>query len=86
MKRFFLFLSLTLVLGLAPAPGQQHAHEHALAVQPTETVVYVTRTGERYHRGTCRYLKKSKIPAELGVAKAQGYTPCKVCKPPTSAL
>ncbi|MBE0418065.1 MAG: thermonuclease family protein [Coriobacteriia bacterium] len=44
--------------------------------------VYVTNTGEKYHRDGCRYLSKSKIPISLADAKAQGYEPCKVCKPP----
>lgn len=29
----------------------------------------------------CRYLKKSKHAISLSNAKAQGYTPCSVCKP-----
>lgn len=46
-------------------------------------IVYVTRTGEKYHLGNCRYLHKSKIPMELEEAK-QKYEPCKVCKPPVN--
>lgn len=46
------------------------------------TVVYITRTGIRYHIGSCRYLHSSKIPTEINEAKEKGYTPCKVCKPP----
>jgi hypothetical protein len=44
--------------------------------------VYITATGKKYHLGSCRYLKESKIPISLSDAKAQGYTPCKVCDPP----
>ena len=43
--------------------------------------VYITRTGTKYHRGSCSYLKKSKIPISLKDAKAQGYTPCSRCRP-----
>jgi hypothetical protein len=43
--------------------------------------VYITKTGEKYHTSTCRYLSKSKIPIELKDALEQGYEPCKVCKP-----
>ena len=46
------------------------------------TTVYVTRTGERYHRGACRYLSQSKVPTTLEAARGAGYTPCKVCNPP----
>jgi micrococcal nuclease len=45
-------------------------------------IVYVTRTGAKYHRGHCRYLRRSKIPMKLRDAVAAGYTPCKVCVPP----
>jgi len=44
--------------------------------------VYVTNTGEKYHRDGCQYLKKSKIPISLSDAKAQGYGPCSRCNPP----
>jgi len=44
--------------------------------------VYVTATGEKYHRNGCRYLKKSKMPMTLSEAKEAGYKPCSVCKPP----
>ncbi len=46
-----------------------------------EPVVYVTRTGKRYHRNDCHHLSKSKIPMPLSEAKKEGYTPCKNCKP-----
>jgi len=47
-----------------------------------DTIVYITRTGAKYHQGWCRYLSKSKIEITLKEAKAEGYTPCKVCNPP----
>ena len=43
--------------------------------------VYVTRTGIKYHREDCRYLRKSKIPMALKEAKVN-YGACKVCAPP----
>ena len=49
---------------------------------PPEVTVYITRTGKKYHRLGCRYLRKSCIPISLTEAKRRGYTPCKVCKPP----
>jgi hypothetical protein len=48
-----------------------------------DVTVYVTKTGEKYHLGDCRYLKKSKIKTNLKWAKANDYDPCKVCEPPT---
>ena len=47
----------------------------------TDTItVHMTRTGSKYHRAGCRYLK-SDIPIRLKKAKARGLEPCKVCKP-----
>ena len=47
------------------------------------TVVYITRTGECYHAGECRFLQKSKIEITLADAVARGYRACKVCRPPS---
>jgi len=43
--------------------------------------VYITKTGEKYHTGSCRYLSQSKIAIELKDAIDQNYEPCKVCRP-----
>ena len=48
-------------------------------VSRTQTV-YITRTGSKYHRSSCRYLKYSKISISLEKAK-QNYGPCSVCRP-----
>jgi hypothetical protein len=50
--------------------------------KPQEVTVYVTKSGTKYHRAICRHLAKSKVPISLKDAKARGYTPCRVCKPP----
>ena len=44
-------------------------------------IVYITKSGQKYHRAGCRYLAKSAIPIERADAIARGYTPCNVCKP-----
>ncbi|GHV79156.1 hypothetical protein AGMMS49944_09470 [Spirochaetia bacterium] len=49
---------------------------------PAPVAVYITRTGEKYHRGNCRYVAKSKIEVTLQHAKERGLGPCSVCKPP----
>lgn len=43
-------------------------------------VVYITNTGECYHRGTCSYLK-SKIETTKEKAKAMGLRACSRCRP-----
>lgn len=45
------------------------------------TVVYVTRTGSKYHRLGCRYLRQSCYEISLAQAR-QMYEPCSVCNPP----
>lgn len=41
--------------------------------------VYITKTGKKYHRAGCSYLRKSKIAIDLKSAKASGYTACSRC-------
>lgn len=41
--------------------------------------VYITNTGAKYHTGSCRHVKKSKIEISLDDAIARGYTACSVC-------
>ena len=50
----------------------------------SESQVYVTRTGKKYHRDGCRHLNKSKIAISL-VEAQQKYSPCRRCNPPQSA-
>jgi hypothetical protein len=45
------------------------------------TIVYVTRTGECYHAGGCRYLSSSRLRISLKDARGT-YRPCSVCDPP----
>lgn len=42
--------------------------------------VYVTKSGECYHRDGCSSLRKSKIPMSRGEA-ASRYSPCSNCRP-----
>ena len=46
----------------------------------SDPIVYVTRTGQRYHTGSCSYLKYSKIPMKLSEARKR-YRPCSRCRP-----
>lgn len=46
-----------------------------------ETIVYVTKTGKSYHRGSCGSLKQSKIEIKLSDAKRRGFAPCRTCRP-----
>jgi uncharacterized cupredoxin-like copper-binding protein len=47
-----------------------------------DVIVYITKSGEKYHAGSCSYLSKSKIAITLGEAVRKGYGPCSRCSPP----
>jgi hypothetical protein len=91
MKRLLLVVALG--LGVALGVAQQrpfdlsHQFTTALVAQedPAKITVFITRTGEKYHRDGCRYLSRSKIATTLKDAVANGYGPCSVCRPPTVA-
>jgi hypothetical protein len=48
----------------------------------SDTVVYITKTGERYHIESCSSLRNSKIAITLGEAVVKRYEPCGRCNPP----
>jgi hypothetical protein len=55
-----------------PAPAAKPAPKPPKKVEAT---VYATRTGSKYHRDGCRYLKKSRIPMTVDEAKSMGLEP-----------
>ncbi|WP_246146810.1 thermonuclease family protein [Rubripirellula lacrimiformis] len=54
----------------------------APSIRTTDTTVYITDTGTKYHRQSCRYCRKSSSPIPLSRA-ISAYDACKVCKPPS---
>jgi hypothetical protein len=83
MKKLFLVWIAFLLFAVAPAtvgPNQTLAST-VQKKEKVERTVYITRTGEKYHRGTCHHLRRSKFAIKLSDAIAQGYEPCKVCRP-----
>ena len=52
------------------------------ASTPQSVMVYITKTGKKYHKDGCSSLSKSKTPISLTDAKSKGYTPCSICNPP----
>ena len=62
-------------------PDETTTEPQALTDESVTDIVYVTPSGERYHRPDCRYVK-GKNCAELTKAQAEkNHTPCKVCNP-----
>lgn len=48
---------------------------------PDWTLVFVTPSGGKYHRESCRYAKGGQV-LSLRSAVRRGYEPCGVCRPP----
>jgi hypothetical protein len=44
-----------------------------------EAIVYVARTGKKYHEAGCSHLTKSSIPVTLEQAQLEGKQPCSRC-------
>ena len=76
---FFLFVVSLWVSFSGFAPVAECQSVETVVVK--EQVVYITKTGKKYHKGSCHHLKKSKIEIKKSKAKELGYTACAVCKP-----
>ena len=64
-----------------PSTSAVPSDERSPEMDYDTNTVYVTDTGENYHREDCQYLFQSKIPITLDAAK-DVYSPCSVCEPP----
>lgn len=80
MKKLVIYLFLT-VCSLLPVSLVQGESNSYVTSQQKETVVYITRTGQKYHRAGCRYLSQSQIKITKSEAIKNRYGACKVCKP-----
>jgi hypothetical protein len=77
-----LLLMLALASSLFVGTSATSIRTSVIARHETKDVtVYVTKTGTKYHKSGCRYLKSSKIETTLAKAKEAGMTACSVCKP-----
>jgi competence protein ComEC len=82
MRQLIILILALVMSGAVAAPVPTQAPPPQRQAQTKEQTVYITKTGKKYHRGTCRYLSRSKIPVSLKDAQSNGYTPCSVCNPP----
>lgn len=48
---------------------------------PGDTLVYVTPSGEKYHRKECTYTGSTAVSMTIETAELRGYTPCSRCDP-----
>ncbi len=72
MKRIAAILCAVLILFSSASP---------IYADNGSTTVYITNTGQCYHRGSCSYLRQSKIAISLEEASRR-YRPCSRCNPP----
>ena len=68
------------VAGVAVVLGSYQGGRRSV---PRPTTVMLSRTGSRYHRAECRYLRGGGLPVTLPDARDGGYRPCRACGPPT---
>lgn len=81
MRKRILYLLLALAFLLPAASHVQGGDAAYSTVEQKDAVVYITKTGEKYHQAGCQYLKKSQIKTTKKEAVKNGYGACKVCKP-----
>ncbi len=67
----------------APRPARNPQPVISKPVKTDEIIVYVTKSGKKYHREGCQHLRKSSRAISLKEALEKGYEPCTRCKPPT---
>lgn len=80
MKKLMLLFLTSLCLLLSPSYSTP-SHQKVNFTETVQTVVYITKTGEKYHLESCSYLRQSKIKTTKKEAVANGYTACSRCKP-----
>jgi hypothetical protein len=73
MKRVWLVVVLMMLLSISC--GSRKKAAPAAAGQ----IVYVTKSGKKYHAEGCKSLGRSKIPMKLEDAQKRGLTPCGSC-------
>lgn len=82
MKKILFILLATLSLSLnGPAVFAQKHKPHKVKHITKEVTVYVTRTGSKYHRDGCSYLRRSSTPISKSDAITSGYGACSRCNP-----
>lgn len=54
--------------------------DESIETSLSNEIVYITKTGNKFHRSTCSSLHSSSIPLPRDKAE-ENYTPCKICNP-----
>ncbi|MFK7750884.1 MAG: hypothetical protein AB8B65_21015 [Kordia sp.] len=48
--------------------------------------VYTTKSGSKYHKSSCKYLKDSRKEFTIKKAESLGFTACEICKSTTKNI
>ena len=65
-----------------PTAGDEATEEaDAPGIEETTGIVYVTRTGRKYHRANCKHLRSVKFAIPIAEAMLD-FAPCRTCVPP----
>lgn len=77
---------LALISFAAHRPAAEPRQSSQQTTEEGAILVFVAKTGDRYHLQGCRYLSSGGEAVTLDAAEQRGYVPCKVCNPPKRSL
>ncbi|MBU3178575.1 hypothetical protein KPL47_19860 [Clostridium estertheticum] len=63
------------------AQSQSNTATQQSSSENNSQMVYITKTGKKYHSAGCRYLRRSEISIKKSEAINEGYNACSVCNP-----
>lgn len=72
-----------IIPAISKTAEQDSSSSEEQSAAPEETAVYITRTGEKYHKPDCYHIAGKTGLIELTITEAEqaGYEPCKDCYP-----
>lgn len=79
--RMILVATVFLLLLSCGCKKDQPKTQYVSNSKASDTIVYITKTGECYHTSNCYTLRKSKIKRNLDEVYKE-YRPCSNCCPP----
>lgn len=92
MKKILSFVLLAIILLQTSCVSEAYKYDGGIVLRgdipspanlascyANEDIVYVTKSGKKYHKENCPYLKSSKIMISLGQAIMEGKEPCSKC-------
>lgn len=80
MKKSFAVLILCIII-LFSGCSREKESKKVSSAESKSTIVYITKTGECYHKSNCSTLRKSKIEKTLSQV-VNKYRACELCRPP----